>query len=352
VKIRDAVAALAMLVLSTGQSVSWDGNGHQVVGSIADQLLSPSAKTHVQNLLGFTLRIAGPWADCVKSVKREADGKYRYVRDDQYKEWCEPFEAPMAPQEQARMENFVERNWLLCKYQEYKSSCDNTYHFTDVPIQKTKYSRRYAGTNDHDIVQAINAAIAKLKDLPLEAPISIGDKREAIFLLAHWIGDLHQPLHVAAVYLDTQGNLIKPPDGSTPKDVNDTQGGNKLVDPNNDFYLGWDCHPPDYFHNFHYEWDCIPKERGDMTATAKKVPRTRGRLEEFAAKWASDTIRVARNKAFRGVSFEPATRGQDGFDRWDVNLPDDYWKLQDETKKAQLAKAGAHLAELFNSIWP
>ena len=83
-------------------------------------------------------------------------------------------------------------------------------------------------SHDHDIVSAINTAIAVLKDQPSPAPFSINDKKEALFLLAHFLGDLHQPLHVGAVYLDASGNLVNPdgPGGLDP--ATETAGGNRL----------------------------------------------------------------------------------------------------------------------------
>jgi S1/P1 Nuclease len=191
---RVIAVALTVSLLSLGSSHAWDGDGHRVVGSIADQLLKPVAKAKVAALLGFSLRIAGPWADCVKSVQRVSDTTFKYTHSAQFGAPCVPFEAPAAAEEQARMENFVQRNWMLCRYRDYTSSCDNTYHFTDVPIQRSEYSRIHAGTNDRDIVQTINAAIAKLRGQPLQAPVSIGDQKEALVLLAHLVGDLHQPL--------------------------------------------------------------------------------------------------------------------------------------------------------------
>jgi len=227
---RVIAVALTVSLLSLGSSHAWDGDGHRVVGSIADQLLKPVAKAKVAALLGFSLRIAGPWADCVKSVQRVSDTTFKYTHSAQFGAPCVPFEAPAAAEEQARMENFVQRNWMLCGYRDYTSSCDNTYHVTNVPIQRSEYSRIHAGTNDRDIVQTINAAIAKLRGQPLQAPVSIGDQKEARGLLAHVVGDLHQPLHVGAIYLDAAGGRIDFPDGSTPSDRNDAHGGNLLFD--------------------------------------------------------------------------------------------------------------------------
>jgi len=76
--------------------------------------------------------------------------------------------------------------------------------------QRGHFDRNFQGTNDHDIVAAINAATAVLLERPSPPPFKIADKREALFLLAHLVGDLHQPLHVGAVYLDKDGNLVDP----------------------------------------------------------------------------------------------------------------------------------------------
>jgi S1/P1 Nuclease len=86
----------------------------------------------------------------------------------------------------------------------------NTYHFDDVDFERDRFDRSYMGTNDHDLVAAITAAIAVLKDKPAPAPFSIADKKEALFMLVHLVGDLHQPLHVESVYLGADGGLVDP----------------------------------------------------------------------------------------------------------------------------------------------
>jgi S1/P1 Nuclease len=65
----------------------------------------------------------------------------------------------------------------------------------------------------------INAAIMVLQNMPAPAPFSIKDKKEALFLLAHFVGDLHQPMHVSAIYLDPNGNFVDA-DSGVPYDPN------------------------------------------------------------------------------------------------------------------------------------
>ena len=67
--VQTLIAALIALMMSTSQILAWGAEGHEMVGSIADQLLNPRAKAEVNRILGFELRVAGPWADCVRSAE-------------------------------------------------------------------------------------------------------------------------------------------------------------------------------------------------------------------------------------------------------------------------------------------
>jgi hypothetical protein len=122
------------------------------------------------------------------------------------------------------MEDYAARNWNACVYEDGRRGCQDTYHFADVAVQHDRYDRAFAGTSEHDIVSAINAAIQVLKDQPARAPISVRDKKEALFLLAHFLGDLHQPLHVGAVYLDASGKLVNPDQSGSVDQTTETAG--------------------------------------------------------------------------------------------------------------------------------
>lgn len=332
---RAFAAALLVLVSLTGHASAWGYQGHEVVGAIADELLGPNAKRQVETILGFHLRAAAPWTDCVRSVTRLPDGTFKYAPSkSEYRIPCTSFETPA---ETARMEDYVSRNWYNCVYLP-KHGCDEAYHFADVTIQHDDYRRGYAGTSDHDVVSAINAAIMVLKGGTAPLPFSIRDKKEALFLLAHFLGDLHQPLHVGAVYLDRNGQIVNPDQGGLDP-ATETAGGNSINDQDST--------------NLHGEWDDIPADLGesatpDLIAKARAVASTAGPVESFAAAWASDTVMVS-HAAFAGLTFKGAPRG-----RWDVIFADRdaYWRSQDDRKREQLAKGGARLAQLLNAIWP
>src|SRR5262252_1427866 len=187
--IRILATALFALAALGGPAYAWNYKGHEVTGAVADELLEPNAKEQVKTILGFTLKVAGPWADCARSVARFEDGTFKYTPSDpKFRIPCPSFETPA---ETARMEDYVSRNWSNCFYQA-KHGCNEAYHFTDVAIQHGDYSRSYEGTSERDVVGAINAAIAVLKGQPAPLPFSIRDKKEALLLLTHFVGDLHQ----------------------------------------------------------------------------------------------------------------------------------------------------------------
>ena len=160
-----------------------------------------------------------------------------------------------------------------------------------MAIQRDRYDRKYFGTNDHDLISAIGAAIAVLKDKPAPAPFSIKDKKEALLLLTHFVGDLHQPLHVGSVYLDPQGKLVDP-DAGPENPATETRGGNLIKDENL---------------NLHHEWDDIPTDLGeaftkDLLKAAQTVPVSQA-TEDWPAMWATETLSVARD-VFATLHFE------------------------------------------------
>jgi hypothetical protein len=322
---------------------AWGYQGHKVVGSIADQLLKPNARQQVRQILGFELRTAGPWADCVKSVVRHDDGTFHYEVDPDHLEFevpCTPFNSA---QERARIVNYASRNWSTCSYAPdgFERGCHNTFHFDDIAIQRSSFERSFQGANDHDLVAAIASAIAVLSDKPAPPPFSIRDKKEALFMLAHFIGDLHQPLHVGSVYLDANGRMVDPDVTHTIDAATATIGGNAIQDQNL---------------NFHHEWDDIPTDIGEaatreLMSDASLVPASQGRIEDWPAAWASETMLVTHD-AFAGLNFQLSQTQPSN--TWTVAFDDHatYLRSMDAIKRKQLAKGGARLAELLNAIWP
>ena len=335
---------------------AWGYQGHKVVGSIADKLLKPNAKEQVKQILAendprrlgeLNLQKAAPWPDCVKSVVRHDDKTFHYEVDPEHLEYEVPCTPYNSKEERARMVDYVKRNWTTdtCSYKPdgFERGCHNTYHFDDVAIQRNSFDRSFQGTNDHDLVAAIGAAIAVLSDKPIPPPFpfSIKDKKEALFLLAHFLGDLHQPLHVGSVYLDADGKLADPDIAHQIDPDTETIGGNAIQDQNL---------------NLHHQWDDIPIDIGEaatkeLLADAQALPASQGPIETWPAAWATESLLLARD-AFAGLSFQriqPPPRV-----KWTVAFDDHmaYLRSTDMIKRKQLARGGARLAEILNTIWP
>jgi S1/P1 Nuclease len=313
---------------------SWDPHGHALVGSVADQLLTENARKQVRDILGFSLQSAAKWPDCVRSVERKPDGSFHYNRNTPYQAPCDDF---MAPAEVARMEDYARRNWDNCAHRP-GHGCHEAYHFADVPIQRGAYSRSFFGTNDHDVVSALTAAIDVLEGKKPPTTFSIKDKKEALFLLAHFAGDIHQPLHVGSVYLDANGSLVDPSATMVGVEQTETQGGNLILLEGK---------------NLHGDWDEVPETwtieaMPGLLSSAKGVPATTVQTGILPALWGSETVRLAGD-AFRDLKFGPK-HGT----RWTA-VPTNaatYKAEQDRLKKEQIAKAGARLAAVLNTIWP
>jgi hypothetical protein len=324
------------LVCIAPRAGAWGPEGHALVGKIADQLLlgTYAGQQVKARLRLYTLAEAAKWADCVKSVHKEASGSFKFV-PDKYTEPCTAFYKGR-PGEKARMVDYVRRNWDT--FPNEGKPDHSTYHFADIPIEHGTYSATDIGANDHDVVHAINAALAKLSGNPVPAPFSIKDDKEAILLLAHFVGDIHQPLHVGAIYLDPQGQQTDPHTEDEAKAAT-TAGGNFIE-------VGTD--------NLHAEWDEIPKalEKADirvLVAQAKAVPPSSTASKgDWAIIWASESVTSAR------AAYEPITYTGDGDHKWKAVFDDHQKYLRDEAdeKRTRIVQAGARLAAIFKTIWP
>src|SRR5471032_2396866 len=177
---------------------AWGNDGHRAVGAIADQLIQGSnAEQRVKALLlpGESLETVSIWADCVKGT------------------YCGP--------QSDEMVAYVTANPRHAEY-----------HYTDVPFQNPHYHDHDAGTADNDIVQTLKQCIATLQGK--------GDKisnphgftpRQALLILTHLAGDVVQPLHVGAAFVDRNGAFVVPQNQAPVDAVNmfDARGGNDLL---------------------------------------------------------------------------------------------------------------------------
>jgi hypothetical protein len=167
------LSALATIVVSA-PAAAWDYPGHRIVGAIADLILQrhyPATQKRVSDLLDVQVP-GGTWQK--RSLREVA------VFPDCAKRNSEPYcGRPSSEEEKA----YVERN-----------PHHDSYHYTDVPLQRPTYVPKTAGTGDTDVVQMISFAVTQLR---ARTQLSKKDVKltdtEAVWLLAHLVGDIHQP---------------------------------------------------------------------------------------------------------------------------------------------------------------
>lgn len=324
--------------LITTQALAWGPDAHQAVGAIADQLITKThAADEVKALLGdLSLREAAVWADCAKGI--DPAKNFTYQSAGKFPE-CKIFESSDG---EAQMSDFVRRNDTNCDRKPTEESCHKQYHYADIAIQHDHYDSSFHGARNDDIVAAVAAAIHVLKGESASAPFSLKDKREALLVLTHYVGDIHQPLHVGAVYLNASGKRVDPDRGSFDA-TTETRGCNDILLTKTSKVKS---------KNLHSAWDAYPTPLGTSSVDASLLKRARavqtsqGEVLNWPTVWATETVGSAR-QAFKGLKFSKKQSTH-----WSVTLSSQYAANMDTLKKEQLAKAGKRLADLLQSIWP
>lgn len=147
------ILSLFCFVLSIQANEDWGRTGHRATGEIAEQYLTKKAKKNLDKLLkGESLALVSNYADDIKSDR--AFSKYY------------------------------------------------PWHYVSFPFDATYES--HPKNEDGDIIQAIETCISILKD----ETASEDDKVFHLKLLIHFMGDLHQPLHIGLAE-DKGGNDIQ-----------------------------------------------------------------------------------------------------------------------------------------------
>ena len=241
------------------------------------------------------------------------------------------------------MIDFVRRNDTNCARPPGSESCHKQYHYSDEAIQRDIYHLGDVGTRSFDVVGAIAAVTHVLEGEPAPAPFDIKDKREALLLLAHYVGDIHQPLHVGAVYLDAAGTVVDP-DSGTFDPATGTVGANDIITVSGK--------KKKRGANLHHTWDQIPanlmvrKVDAVWVAEAKGVPMTPGDVTAWPTVWATGSLGQAQ-VALAHLPYGTESRGL-----WTVALPRAYPASMAQIKRRQLTEAGARLAQILQTIWP
>jgi len=174
--------------------------GHEIVGAIADERLAntPTAAKINALLDGLTLEKAAVIADEIKGWdKRGVDDprSFHYSAHRNIDRQLRDFWRANPPMVAANS-GAPSHHW---------------FHYTDVPVVPAqRYRDGRGGRSRWDIVHMIPFCIDVLQGRVPEQNERKITKPVALILLAHYVADIHQPLHVGAGHFDQQGRLADP----------------------------------------------------------------------------------------------------------------------------------------------
>jgi len=247
-------------------SHAYGPTGHRIVGAIAESYLCAEAATEVRSMLaGESLAEAGLWADRIRG-----NPDWRYT---------------------------------------------SPWHYLNVPDDAP--IERAGGGDRGDVLWAIGRFRAELAD----SSVSPRHRAEALRFLAHFIGDVHQPLHVGREE-DRGGNEV------------DVMLGSKRT-------------------NLHALWDAQALLKADRRSVGYRVE---GQTEAILQLTENDVPRLQRTPARvwarESQYLRPyvyafrASSSRRGF------RPDaDYLALARELSKLRLSQAGVRLAGELNQLF-
>lgn len=269
---------LFSVIASVQPSDAWGKEGHFMVCKIAEQYLTDKAASAVQDLLPAVaegeLASVCSWADQMR---------FRY-------HWASPLHYINTPG--------------VCNYK-YSRDCHNSY-----------------GEKDMCVAGAVNNYTSQL--LNYKDPSNTYNLTESLMFLAHFVGDIHQPLH-AGFEAD--------------------EGGNTII-------VHWYRRKS----NLHHVWDVSIIETAmkdfynndlDTMIQAIQMNITSDEINEWTCngkssactdKYASESIGLACNYAYKDVD-------------QDSTLGDDYFFSRLPVVEERISQGGVRLAAILNKIF-
>lgn len=316
----NSFSILAAFLLLPPSLQAWGPLGHCAIAAIAEKHLSAAAGSHVAAILAqghdSDLPSIANWAD---EVRAAASGR-----------------GPLSDDAEARAFNA-------------KFPTNALWHFVDLPLESKSYRESTAFSSVNDVVHAVRRCVTVLETA--ENRPDDFTKPQALRLLVHFVGDIHQPLHCGtgfydlskldhpALITDAQHCLGKPND----------RGGNDLffgTDSNQELHALWDGalvfairNSDDY------------RSLAAWLESSQTVSPMTGDYHSWPEQWVIDSVRAAQD-AYSGIQFMSAAINDQRL-RINVQLPSGYIEAKKPVAAQQLAKAGQHLAALLNAIqWP
>jgi hypothetical protein len=273
------------LALSTW---AYGPEGHKIIGGIADRRLANTpAGARVTALLdGYTLEEVSIIADTIKQWDKPG------VENPKVRKYF-----PSHPQIAEQLRRFWKANSPTPEEHGAVPS-HHWFHYTDVPlVGDEKYGDGKVGRSQWDVVSMTRYCIEVLEGKIPETNERKITRPIAVILLTHFVGDIHQPLHVGAQYFDEKGNPANPDQvsGALPD-----EGGNSLR-----IKLSGAA-PGTHGQNFHAFWDS-DAVLANLPALPETMPKEERQAEMVAAQNALVT-RLAKTEPKGWSSSEPAEK--------------------------------------------
>lgn len=160
-----SLSAVLVLGAPVPNASAYGRDGHRIICAIAYGLLAPESRTEVARLVKLYRTPDDAMIEDFPTACTYADSARRNARDER-------------------------RGWT--RFNQF-----NNWHFMNVPRNVRQISRSHCGGDC--VLRAIEYHLARVGNRDLaDRP-----RAEALFFLAHWVGDVHQPLHVS--YADDLG---------------------------------------------------------------------------------------------------------------------------------------------------
>jgi len=336
--------AATMAAFLPAPAVAWDYPGHRIVGAVADAILAANFHHTRDKVAKLLLGRDSDGKDLERSLREVA------VFPDCAKTKNVPFCGRVPSKEEVA---YTARN-----------KGNGGYHFTDVPLEQPKYVANAPGTEKTDIVQMINYIIAQLQHKkPHIDGVDLTDT-EAVWLLAHLVGDIHQPLHIGAAYYDKATCMTRVDPTNVPGgtgSVAQTIGGNAI-----ELQAAAGSPTAPLADNLHLFWDgaavawamqskgLAGAEQEYARLLAGDLPgnwQTPGDPETWAEQWVNEALPLAA-KAHDDLTIEFKERDSHGSCVWKTTLSKAYSDWAQTVARDQLAKAGFRLAALLVALFP
>jgi len=209
-------------------ALGFGSDGHRIVGAIADEKLAgtPTEEKVKELLDGIKLTEAAVIPDQIRRWDKDGPDRPHSFHLDGHPE----------------LEKQLVAFWKANPPETSPRKTDDSdpvpshawFHYTDVPVfSQVKYSDGKTGRSRWDVVHMIRYCVRVLQGKESDQNSRGITKPVALILLAHYVGDIHQPLHVGAEYFDRSGRPCDPDTppvpGTPPPEIYEDMGGNSLL---------------------------------------------------------------------------------------------------------------------------